>query len=197
MPKGQRWIIMAVLAWVLIVPQQAWAMSTAKSWVNKVRPGTFVTEEELAAKAKPKERVFTPSELQILTNLKQREDELNRKEEEFKKRTQELKLLSQQIEQKLDQMRVLQSQIEKRRAERKEMDAKDISRMVKYYETMTSENTAAFFNQMDRVTATQILMRMNPRKASSVMQLLEPKVAVDITERVTRFKMNQQELVVE
>ena len=90
-------------------------------------------------------------------------------------------------------MRRLQAEIETRQTNRKEMDEKDISRMVRYYETMDPERTAVFFNQMDRVTAMHLIMRMNPRKASAVLELLDPQVAVDITERVTRFKQGRQE----
>ena len=187
-------IIMLMVA-ALATPD-LFAMSTAKDWVNKVKPGTFDTgQKDASADTGPKERKFDESEMKVLIALKIREEKLRKREEEFRSKTQELKLLSQQIEQKLDQMRVLQSNIEKRRKERKDMDAKDISRMVKYYETMGSDNTAAFFNQMDRVTATHLIMRMNPRKASAVMQLLEPKVAVEITERVTRFKENRGDLI--
>ncbi|MDH5559555.1 MAG: hypothetical protein OEY59_01710, partial [Deltaproteobacteria bacterium] len=133
------------------------------------------------------------SKIAVLNALKKREEELKQKEELYQQKTKELKMLSQRIEQKLDQMRSLANEIEVQRVSRKEMDEKDISRMVKYYETMTPENTVVFFNKMDRQTATHILMRMNPRKASAVMQLLDPKVAVDITEKVTRFTESREE----
>ena len=188
-------LVILLLVGSFLGAPQIYAMSTAKDWVNKIKPGTFDTgQNDATSDSAPKERKFDESEMKVLISLRAREDRLRKKEEEFQKKTTELKLLSQQIEQKLDQMRVLQSNIEKRRKERKEMDAKDISRMVKYYETMGSDNTAAFFNQMDRVTATHLIMRMNPRKASAVMQLLDPKVAVEITERVTRFKGNRGDL---
>ncbi len=188
--------LLALLLALCWLSSPVYAMSSAKQWVNKLRPGTFADSaaDASADALKQQERKFSESEMKVLTALKAREDELNRKEAEYVKKTQELKQLSQQIEQKLDQMRVLQSQIEEERTLRKSMDEKDISRMVKYYETMASENTATFFNRMDRDTATQLLMRMNPRKASAVMQLLNPKVAVEITERVTRFKENQSRL---
>lgn len=176
---------------------QAHAMDGFKRWMNEIKPGTFdVPPENGAESAQLPDgpRKITDAELRVLQDLKARQAELNQKEEGIKRKAQELKILSQQIEQKLDQMRSLQKEIEERRKERKEMDEKDISRMVKYYETMAPENTAVFFNQMDRVTATHILMRMNPRKASAVMQLVEPQVAVEITEMVTRFKADRQEL---
>ena len=175
-----------------------YSMTTAKRWVNDIRPGTFEDPEkdaeDAARLAKEQERKFTEGEMKVLVQLRKREEELEKREEAFQKKAGELKLLSQQIEQKLDQMRILASEIEQQRKDRKQMDEKDISRMVKYYETMTSDNTAIFFNQMDRGTATHLLMRMNPRKASAVMQLLDPKVAVEITERVTRFKKNRDEV---
>ncbi|MDT8447042.1 MAG: hypothetical protein RRB13_09165 [bacterium] len=181
------------LAFLVLGTGPAYGMDTMKGWMNKIRPGTFSTSADASSDAAGTQEVsYSESEVKVLTQLKAREAELQRREEEFSKRTGELKLLSQQVEQKLEQMRSLAQKIEVMRAERKQVDEKDISRMVKYYETMTAENTAQFINQMDRVTAMHLLMRMNPRKASAIMQLLEPKVAVDITERVTKFKQGRK-----
>ena len=195
-PNDKTCSVLVALLLGLCFASPLYGMSSAKDWANKIRPGTFEGPKPDASTDAliKQEKSFTEAEMKVLTALKIREDDLNRKEAEYVKKTQELKKLSQQIEQKLDQMRVLQAQIEQERVLRKDMDEKDISRMVKYYETMAPENTAVFFNGMDRDTATQLLMRMGPRKASAVMQLLNPKVAVDITERVTRFKENKSRL---
>jgi len=194
--KQRIWIIGFIVACIGL-PEPIYAMNNLKGWVNKIKPGTFATTEntQSGTKGDKGEAKFTDADVKVLTQLKVREAQLEKRELEFSKRTGELKLLSQQIEQKLDQMRSLAGKIEAIRDERKKMDERDVSRMVKYYETMTPDNTAAFINKMDRLTAMQILMRMNPRKASAVMQLLDPKVAVEITERVTRFKSNRADLV--
>ena len=172
---------------------EVYSMTQVKDWINKVRPGTFETADATGDTKVVTQRVFTESEMKVLTALKQREEELKAKELLHEQRAKELKSLSQQIEQKLDEMRRLQAEIEQKQTNRKELDEKDISRMVRYYETMDPERTAVFFNQMHRVTAMHLIMRMNPRKASGVLELLDPKVAVDITERVTRFKQNRSE----
>lgn len=172
---------------------ESYSMTTVKGWINKVRPGTF---EEVDATGDTKQmgpKTFSESEMKVLTALKRREEELKIKEALQEQRAKELKSLSQRIEQKLDQMRRLQSEIQSKQTQRKELDEKDISRMVRYYETMDPERTAIFFNQMDRITAMHLIMRMNPRKASGVLELLDPQVAVDITERVTRFKQSRSE----
>ncbi len=180
---------------LFLAVSNAYCMSTAKEWVNKVRPGTFEAEDSSSdVKRAETPRSFSESEMQVLTALRRREEELKKKEELHQQKANELKNLSQQIEQKLDQMRGLAANVEDERKKRKEMDERDISKMVRYYETMAPENTAPFFNQMDRQTATHILLRMNPRKASAVMQLLDPAVAVEITEKVTRFKSNREEI---
>jgi len=184
-----------ITAALLLGAQPVYSMSKVKGWINSIRPGTFETAESLAAASDEKKtRGFTEAEMKVLTELSKREAELKKKEELHQQRAAELKILSQQIEQKLDQIRKLTADFEAKRSERKEMDEKDISRMVKYYETMDPERTAVFFNLMDRVTASHILKRMNPRKASTVMELLEPKVAVEITEMLTQFKADRQGL---
>jgi flagellar motility protein MotE (MotC chaperone) len=167
---------------------EGYSMTQVKGWINKIRPGTFETEDSTSDVDLEGTKTYSEAEAKVLTSLKKREEELKIKEALHEQRAKELKSLSQQIEQKLDQMRRLQAEIESRQSKRKELDEKDISRMVRYYETMDPERTAVFFNNMDRVTAMHLIMRMNPRKASAVLELLDPKVAVDITERVTRFK---------
>ena len=170
------------------------AMNNVKEWVNKIKPGTFAIQDATTDAGKPKARTFSESEMKVLTALKKREEDLDKREAIHRQKAAELKSLAQQIEQKLDQMRNLTSDFEEKRKLRQNMDERDISKMVKYYETMDPERTAVFFNQMDRLTAMHILLRMNPRKASAVLELLDPKVAVDITEKITRFKESQQEV---
>ena len=191
----KKWIVgLSLMSIILFGAPPAYSMSTVKGWINKVRPGTFEDADATSDAAAKKVRVFSESEMKVLTSLSEREEELKKKEVLLQQQAAGLKTLSQQIEQKLDEIRKLTADFENKRQKRKEMDAKDISRIVKYYETMDPERTAEFFNQMDRVTATHIIMRMNPRKASAVYELLEPKVAVDITELVTRFKADRKSL---
>ncbi|PCI29686.1 MAG: hypothetical protein COB67_03520 [SAR324 cluster bacterium] len=188
-----RKIILLCLLCLTLGQANVYGMAKAKEWVNKIKPGTFEEESSAQVTEENRPRSFSESELKILIALKKREEELKKREALHQKKANELKNLSQQIEQKLDQMRGLAARVETERKTRKEMDERDISKMVRYYETMAPENTAVFFNRMDRQTATHLLLRMNPRKASAVMQLLNPEVAVEITERVTRFKSNRDE----
>ena len=180
----------------LFAIQPVYSMTTMKGWVNKIIPGTFETEDATSDTDEYQKEAhqYSEAEIQVLTALKKREEELRKKEAIHQQKANELKTLAQQIEQKLDQMRKLSAEFEGMRETRKEMDEKDITRMVKYYETMDPEATAVFMNQMDRITAMHIIMRMNPRKASAIMQLMDPKVAVDITEKVSGFKAAQEEL---
>lgn len=179
---------------MLFGTQPAYSMSTVKGWINKIRPGTFEVVDASADSMEQSVRSFSESQVKVLTALSKRENDLKKKEALHQQRAAELKTLSQQIEQKLDEIKKLTADFEIKRQKRKEMDEKDIKRIVKYYESMDPERTALFFNQMDRVTATHIIMRMNPRKASAVFELLDVKVAVEITELKTRFKADRQSL---
>ena len=192
--KMKHHIPIFVVLFVFGMSCEGYSMTPVKNWINSIRPGTFEQADVTSdVREEPTVKEFSEAEKRVLTQLKRREEELRIKEALHEKRAQELKSLSQQIEQKQDQMRRLLADIEARQTNRKEMDEKDISRMVRYYETMDPERTAVFFNQMDRVTAMHLIMRMNPRKASGVLELLDPEVAVDITERVTRFKQGRIE----
>jgi len=184
-------LFLLLLGWFLMGTNTAYSLTMAKGWINKVRPGTFEMADASSDIDGNKARVFSESEMKVLTALSKREVALRKKEALHQQRVAELKSLSQQIEQKLDQIRKLTADFEKRRTARKEMDERDITRIVKYYESMDPERIAVFLNQMDRLTAAQIVMRMNPRKASAVFELLDPAVAVDITEIETGFKKDR------
>lgn len=180
------------ICFFLLGSEAGYSMTSVKNWVNQIRPGTFEITDASADLKKKEIRTFSAAEVKVLTELAKREEELKRKEAAHQQRAAELKSLSQQIEQKLDQIRKLTDEFEIKRQSRKKMDERDISKMVRLYETMDPEKTTAFLNEMDRVTAVHIIMRMNPRKASAVLELLDPKVVVDITERVTRYKADRK-----
>jgi flagellar motility protein MotE (MotC chaperone) len=179
---------------LMLAPIQSPAMNRVKDWINQIRPGTFVETTASDDLSDQQTTRFSEAEIKILTDLAKREEALRRKEAEHQQRAAELKALSQRIEQKLDEIRRLTDEFEQKRQLRQEMDEKDISRMVQYYETMEPERASVFLNQMDRMTATHILMRMNPRKAAAVMELIEPNVAVEVTEMVTRFKEDRSKV---
>ncbi len=186
---------LVVLIALLIKTQPVYSLSFKEVCAKVPLVGQLCKEDDATSDTdEQKARSFTESEMRVLTALSERESELKKKEALHQQRAAELKSLSQQIEQKLDQIRKLTADFENKRQRRKKMDEKDVTRMVKYYETMDPERTAVFFNLMDRVTAAHILKRMNPRKASTVMELLEPKVAVEITEMLTQFKADRQSL---
>ncbi len=189
-------IVVLLFALVFITTNDAFSMTTVKSWINKVKPGTFETTDVSSDTETQGLKSFTTSKTKILTSLVKREEALRKKEALYEQRAKTLKTLSQKIEQKLDRMRTMAAEFEQKRVYRKKADEKDISKMVKLYETMDPERIAVFLNKMDRVTAMHLIMRMNPRKASAVLELLDPTVAVDITERTTMFKENRSEIIV-
>ena len=79
-------LIIMLLVCFLATPD-AQAMSTAKDWVNKVKPGTFDTgDKDASADTGPKERKFDESEMKVLIALKIREEKLRKREVEVRKR---------------------------------------------------------------------------------------------------------------
>ncbi len=186
------------VASVTVYTRDAQAMTMMKKWINKIRPNTFpevVPQKQKVEKSLKDGSEFSQKDLEIIHRLKEKEDSLNQRELALKSKSDNLQKLSQQVESKLDRLAEVIRKTEALRDERKKIEEKDISKIVIYYNAMDPENIAPFFNQMDRLTATQILMRMQAKKAAAVMQLLDPKVAVEITEKVTRFKSNKLESI--
>ncbi|KAK3584140.1 hypothetical protein CHS0354_035220 [Potamilus streckersoni] len=154
-----------------------------------------LNDEELKKERKLREDVFVPeSQIEVFKNLEKKEQELNKQGEQQNIKTAELRQIEERIERKLNDLRKEREEYEALRKQRIEMDQKDISKIITYYERMDPENASKFINSMDLDTASHILMRMNPRKGAKIMELLDAPRAVQITERVAVFKRNLAEV---
>ena len=178
---------------VAVPPRYGFGMSKLKSWVNTVRPGTFPEigaankneQQPPALQPKPQE-ALTESERQILLSLTQRKRQLDERDAQLNQREEQLRLLRDNIQHQVVELKRLQSDIEASMEAKKAQDAENLKKVVTLYNGMDPAKAATQLQTLEPKVAVQILMAMNQRKASAVMQALSPDQAKKITEEIVR-----------
>jgi flagellar motility protein MotE (MotC chaperone) len=183
-----------LVALALAVPAgPTYSMSTIRSWVNKVRPGTF-PELEVGAKQPPKPadgtrptgEAFTDTERQILLSLMERKRQLDDRELTLNQREEQLRQLRDNVQNQVAELKRLQQEIEASMDAKKTQDAENLNKVVTLYNGMDPKKTAEKFRALEPKIAVQILMAMNQRKAAQLMEELPPEHAKRITEEIVR-----------
>ena len=168
-------------------------MSTLKTWVNKVRPGTFPDMETAGKKDAPeggadaaKQETLTETERQILLSLMERKRQLDERDTALNQREEQLRVLRDNIQHQVSELKRLQGEIEASMDAKKSLDAENLKKVVALYNGMDAKKAAEKFQQLEPKVAVQILMTMNQRKAAALLEQLPPDNAKRITEEIVR-----------
>lgn len=169
----------------------AYSMSTLKSWVNTVRPGTFPDLEtgEGEAQQEPEEPVaeeapLTDTERDILLSLQERKRKLDERDMMLNQREEQLRVLRDNIQQQVAELKRLQQDIEASMEAKRAQDAENMERVVELYNGMDPRAGAEKFQSLEPQVAAQILMGMNRRRAAALLEELPPETAKQVTERI-------------
>jgi flagellar motility protein MotE (MotC chaperone) len=141
---------------------------------------------EASADASP--AVPSPQEIEVLQQLAQRRDELDRRAGDLDRRADLLRAGEKRLDQKLKEMGELETTLTgllKKHDE--EQDAKMRS-LVKIYENMKPKDAAAIFEKLDMDTLLPVVERMNERKLAPVMANMNPTKAKTITEELSKLR---------
>lgn len=170
-----------------------YSMSTLKTWVNKVRPGTF-PDMEPSGKAQPpqegadtaKQEALTETERQILLSLSERKRFLDERDTQLNQREEQLRVLRDNIQTQVSELKRLQGEIEASMDAKKALDAENLKKVVAFYSGMDPKRAAEKFQTLDAKVAVQILMSMNQRKAAALLEQLPADFAKRVTEEIVR-----------
>jgi flagellar motility protein MotE (MotC chaperone) len=197
MPTGKLSKAAAVLICAVLLtgmpPRYGYSMSTLKTWVNKVRPGTFPDletagkkEASQGASDAAKQEALTETERQILLSLMQRKRQLDERDTLLNQREEQLRVLRDNIQHQVSELKRLQGEIEASMDAKKALDAENLKKVVTLYNGMDPKKSAEKFQTLEPKVAVQILMSMNPRKAAALLEQLPPENAKRITEEIVR-----------
>jgi len=182
-----------VLATVLIAApaRHGYSMDQIRSLVNRVRPGTF---PELEAgkkpqgpppvKEAPRREALTDTERQILLSLQERKRQLDERDLLLNQREEQLRALRDNIQQQHTELKRLQTEIEASMDAKKAQDAENLQKVVNLYNGMDPKRAASQLERLEPKVAVKILMGMNQRKASQLLGELPADKAKRITEAI-------------
>lgn len=96
--------------------------------------------------------------------------------------------MRQDLEAEIQKNQILVDQIKKDRAFEKKLKSAKIKNLTTIYEKMAPRTAASQVNMMSDDLALVLISGMNPRKASRIMQYLDPKVAIRISLELSDLK---------
>lgn len=124
---------------------------------------------------------ISPELVQLLKDVKQREEELRAREEAVEARMQVLALIEAEVGKDINQLEQAESNLRATIATANQAAETDIERLTAVYENMKAEQAAVLFARMEPSFAAGFLGRMRPDTAALILAGLDPDLAYSIS----------------
>ena len=173
--RRRRW-----LAAVLILGMCALlarSLPAQESGEDEVAPDVAVDQEEIAVVRG--EALPQLPDVDVF-DLAQRRQALDARALELDDRERQLTALRDELDARLKRLSALQVAMEDYLTRWRKLEDADVAQLVKVYTAMSPAPAAAAIGAMDERLATNILSRMNEKKAAKIMNLLPPTKSVNI-----------------
>jgi flagellar motility protein MotE (MotC chaperone) len=173
------------LAWLAMLGgmPMAWAAQEAKNDQGQNGGKLNVTEANVTpTEVVPDERVFSVTEVQMLTELDTRRVALDRREQALALREKLVDLLEQRLTMRVGELQALKGELE---GLLKSLSGKDDNELVQLsgmYGAMKPAVAAGVLNRLDNAIVLDVLTRMPAKKSAKIMESLEPVKARVLSE---------------
>ena len=124
---------------------------------------------------------MTDEEVELLQSLSARREQLEAREREFEQREVLLLAAERRIDEKIVELGKLQNTIEGLIVQHDEQGDKQMTSLVKIYESMKPKDAARIFEELDMVVLLDVVERMKERKTAPILASMNPKRAKEIT----------------
>jgi flagellar motility protein MotE (MotC chaperone) len=142
----------------------------------------------VAAPEPPAEPPVSESERAVLLELRQRRQELERRDAAVVARESALTAAEQKIASRVAELKALQSQLEGLDAERQKREDANWQSLVKVYETMKPRDAAAIFNDLAMPVLLPLIGHMKEAKASAILAAMAPDKAREVTAQLAKSR---------
>jgi len=132
--------------------------------------------------------LLSQAEMDILQQLAERRDRIEKREQELEVRGAMLKAAESRIDKKVEEMKSLQATIEKLLAAYDEQQEKKVASLVKIYETMKPKEAAKIFEELEMDVLLMVVERFNGRRLAPVLAAMDPKKAREVTVELSRLR---------
>ncbi|MBM3952711.1 MAG: hypothetical protein FJ311_14825, partial [Rhodospirillales bacterium] len=117
--------------------------------------------------------LLSQAEMDILQQLAERRDRIEKREQELEVRGAMLKAAESRIDKKVEEMKSLQATIEKLLAAYDEQQEKKVASLVKIYETMKPKEAAKIFEELEMDVLLMVVERFNGRRLAPVLAAMD------------------------
>jgi flagellar motility protein MotE (MotC chaperone) len=169
-------------------------LTSGNAETGDIKPGPpnpaegMAADDKTAAATPPAEPPISESERALLLDLRQRRDELDRREAALAARESLLAATDARLTARLAELGGLQKRLEVLETERKAHDEANWQGLVKLYESMKPKDAAVIFNDLDLPVLLPVLDRMKDRKAAPVLAAMTPERARLVTEELAKLR---------
>ncbi len=124
---------------------------------------------------------FSPVEIEILQNLRQKSKEIDAREEELMIKESSLNAISQMLDAKIQSLAKTQEQLNKIASQYEGDEAAKVDRIVKVYENMKPKEAAKIFNELQINVLLPVVDKMKEQKLAAIIADMDAIKAKDLT----------------
>ncbi|HXZ67378.1 MAG TPA: hypothetical protein VEH07_02200 [Alphaproteobacteria bacterium] len=157
------------------------APAPAPTAVASVQPAPQTVAKPERPKIPGEEDFMSASEIEVLTSLTKRREELDKRQAELDMREKLLMATEQRLDQKLAEIKSIQSEIQSAVGALSDKQQKEIASLVKVYENMKPKDAAAIMQDLDRTILLEVASRIKEAKMAPILAAMEPSKAREIT----------------
>ena len=132
--------------------------------------------------------MFTQSEIDLLQDLAERREKIEKTEQQIALKQGLLKAAETRIEKRVSELKQLELTIKGLIKDHDDQQEKKMNSLVKIYEAMKPKDAARIFEQLDIDTILLVAERMKERRLAPVMAQMNPEKAKDITIKLSKLR---------
>ena len=172
------------------------AQAKEESKPGKNNPSTKPSSPAKAAAAKnPAEPTAGPQsdkevqeELSYLSKLRERKEALDLREAELNQLEEELQRQKSEVEKRIAELSQVREEIATKLEDRVEADEGKVKKLVDLYSSMKPKQAAKIIETVNTDLAVEVLANMKKKSAADIMNVMDDKVAKELSERLTGYK---------
>lgn len=165
------------------------SVGTAQASSAAAPSGEAVTPAEDAAnkaalaaqKQELNETGISPAEMAVLGSLTARREEIDKRGKDLDLREQMLNAAEKRVEDRITELKAIEGRINGQIAANDKQNEERLADVVKMYETMKPKEAARIFERLDMGVLIDVSKRMQPRKMSAVLAVMDPVAAQELT----------------
>jgi flagellar motility protein MotE (MotC chaperone) len=139
-----------------------------------------------AANGPPVDEDVSPAEMEVLKQLSNRREALDKRAHDLDTREALIKVAEQRVDQKIKEMETLRLQLQSMVNQVSETQAAQLDNLVKIYETMKPDEAAKIFEALDMPILLNVIRRMKPKSTAPIMAKMAPDKAKELTVALTK-----------